>query len=122
MHIDEAREIARLLRIIPNVTVLGVKSHEDGKALIISINRRGQIRITNPDGAVGKVARHAGIKGHFWERLNVCSLCLRTLRSNDGHYHSVINGQGAAEGVCCRCVRKSGAKCSLRERAKKRIA
>lgn len=119
MRLDEAKELARTLRSIENVTIIGVKSYEDEKALIISFNRKGRVRIVAFDGALGKVAKAAGVKGHTWERLNVCSLCYRTLKSEDGHYHSVRNAAQITEGVCCRCVRKSGAKCSIRARLKR---
>lgn len=114
MRLEEAKELARLLKAIPSVTIVGVKTVDGEKALVISINRTGRIQITNPDNAVGKVAKRAGVHGQTWERLNVCSLCYRKLRSNDGHCHSITNSRGAAEGVCCRCVRRSGAKCLVK--------
>lgn len=117
MELIEARDLARRLRAVPNVLVLGVKTVNGEKALVISINRTGRIQITNPDGAVGKVAKRAGVFGHTWERLGVCSLCLRGLKSRDGHYHTIPGRRGGSEGVCCRCVRRSGARCLIRKRS-----
>lgn len=123
MDLFEAQQIARKIRAIPNVQVLGVKTIKGEKALVISIDRTGKKAILEADRAVARVAKAAGVMGHFWERLDVCSLCYYDLKDPaDGHYHSVRKYGGAVEGVCCSCVTKSGAQCSIlasREKAKR---
>jgi hypothetical protein len=114
VRIDEAKHLAELLKPITNVRVLGVKSVGDGKALVISIDRRGRVQIANPENAVGKVAKAAGAHGHAFERLDICSACFHKLKSEDRHYHmgqALDASTGMLQPICCRCVKRQGKVC-----------
>lgn len=119
MDLFDAQVIARKIRAIPNVQVIGVKTIKGERALIISINRRGKKAILEADRAVARVAKAADVHGHWFEKLNVCSLCYNELTAGDGHYHSIRTRLGYTEAVCCNCVIKSGAICSIVATAEK---
>lgn len=121
MELTEAKQLASVVKQLPGVVPLGVRTVDGEKALVLRVNRR-KLQVTNPTNALGKLAKIVGIKGHAFTSLGLCSECYRdnSLKQEaDGHFHEVFRNysqrQGAAEPVCCRCIRRLGIKCTAYE-------
>lgn len=117
MNIDEAKMLAAKLKNVPDVVVLGVRTVEGERALVLRVKRR-KLQVSNPENALGKIAKLTNIHGHRFVTINVCSQCYREGLQNtmDGHYHEVqrefSTTSAGAEPICCRCLKRNGVDCA----------
>ena len=117
MNIDQAKILAAKLKNVPDVVVLGVRTVEGERALVLRVKRR-KLQVTSPENALGKLAKLTNVHGHRFVILDVCSQCYRDGLKNsiDGHYHEVKREfstvSAGAEPICCRCLKRNGVDCA----------
>lgn len=119
MEKEEALALARQLKTLPNVRVLGLKPLKDParKALVVTAGRqRISIRVRKD---LAELSAAAGLHGSRFTQLGWCSVCFGSLKvTSDGHFHEYTPRNKAgerigAQAVCCDCLKASGGKCGM---------
>ena len=50
------------------------------------------------------MAKEVELRGHAFERANICASCRGLLAGKDGHYHTREAHGGGVEPICCICA------------------